>query len=85
MDRPRSGGRRGAFGGCAAAAVVISGRVAADRDSIAREYVTDFEITFTIGDQTTELAAGHLLYVPTGVRHAVRGVVDASVLLTIRL
>lgn len=42
-------------------------------------------IAFSIGDQTTELAAGHLLYVPTGVRHAVRGLVDASVLLTIRL
>ncbi|MFO0799690.1 MAG: cupin domain-containing protein [Gemmataceae bacterium] len=42
-------------------------------------------IAFTIGDQTTELVAGHLLYLPAGVRHAVRGLVDASVLLTIRL
>ncbi|HWR21384.1 MAG TPA: triphosphoribosyl-dephospho-CoA synthase, partial [Verrucomicrobiae bacterium] len=29
-------------------------RVAADRDSIAREYVTDFEITFTIGAPSLE-------------------------------
>jgi triphosphoribosyl-dephospho-CoA synthase len=29
-------------------------RAAADRDSIAREYVTDFEITFTIGAPTLE-------------------------------
>lgn len=29
-------------------------RAAADRDSIAREYVTDFEITFTIGAPTIE-------------------------------
>lgn len=29
-------------------------RAAADRDSIAREYVTDFEITFTIGTPTLE-------------------------------
>lgn len=42
-------------------------------------------VAFVIDGQTSELAAGHLLYLPPGTRHAVQGLEDACVLLTIRL
>ncbi len=40
---------------------------------------------FTALGQTQELACGHLLYLPAGVEHSVRGVEDAMVLLTLQL
>jgi quercetin dioxygenase-like cupin family protein len=40
---------------------------------------------FTALGKTQTLAAGELLYLPTGEAHAVRGVEDASLLLTVLL
>ena len=42
-------------------------------------------VAFVVGDRTTELVAGHLLYLPAGERHSVTGLEDATLLLTIRL
>jgi quercetin dioxygenase-like cupin family protein len=42
-------------------------------------------IAFIIADRTTELSAGQMLHLPAGVKHAVKGLEDSSVLLTIRL
>jgi quercetin dioxygenase-like cupin family protein len=42
-------------------------------------------IAFTVGGKTHDLEAGKLLYLPTGEPHALRGVEDASLLLTILL
>ncbi|HKB06238.1 MAG TPA: cupin domain-containing protein [Gemmataceae bacterium] len=39
-------------------------------------------IDFTAGGRTTRLGPGHLLYLGAGVRHALRGVEDAVVLVT---
>lgn len=41
------------------------------------------KIAFTAFDKTHDLEAGQLLYLPTGEPHAVRGVEDGSLLLTI--
>lgn len=40
-------------------------------------------IDFRVGDRTRRLAAGQMLYLAAGTLHAVRGVEDASVLVTI--
>jgi quercetin dioxygenase-like cupin family protein len=40
-------------------------------------------IDFRVGDRTTRLAAGQMLYLAAGALHAVHGVEDASVLVTI--
>lgn len=40
---------------------------------------------FTALGQTQELACGHMLYLPAGVEHSVRGVKDGSVLVTLQL
>ena len=40
-------------------------------------------IAFESGGQTTEMSAGQMLYLPAGAPHAVTGLEDASLLLTI--
>jgi quercetin dioxygenase-like cupin family protein len=40
-------------------------------------------IDFRVGDRTVRVAAGQLLYLTAGTLHALRGVEDASVLVTI--
>lgn len=40
-------------------------------------------VAFTAGGRTHDLAAGHLLYLPAGEPHSVRGVEAASLLLTV--
>jgi quercetin dioxygenase-like cupin family protein len=40
-------------------------------------------VDFTAGGRTRRLGAGQLLYLPGGALHALRGVEDASVLVTI--
>jgi quercetin dioxygenase-like cupin family protein len=40
-------------------------------------------VDFTAGGRTRRLTAGQLLYLAAGTLHAVRGVVDAAVLVTI--
>lgn len=42
-------------------------------------------IALDLGEGTTELGAGQMLYLPAGARHSVKGLEDAGVLLTIRL
>jgi quercetin dioxygenase-like cupin family protein len=42
-------------------------------------------VAFTAGDATRELAAGDLLYLSGGESHSLRGIEDASVLVTILL
>lgn len=42
-------------------------------------------IEFAISDRKAQLTAGQMLYLPAGVEHGVKGVDDASVLLTIQL
>lgn len=42
-------------------------------------------VAFTASGTTHHLDAGHMLYLPTGEPHAVKGLVDASLLLTILL
>lgn len=42
-------------------------------------------ITFATGERSVDLEAGQLLFLPAGVRHEVKSLEDASVLLTIRL
>lgn len=42
-------------------------------------------VDFTAFDKTQTLVAGKLLYLPLGVPHSVKGVEDASLLLTILL
>ena len=42
-------------------------------------------IAFTAAGQTQELAAGQLLYLAAGAPHALKGIVDSSVLVTILL
>ena len=42
-------------------------------------------VAFTVGDSVHELKAGQLLYLSSEVAHSVRGIEDASVLLTILL
>ena len=41
------------------------------------------KIAFTAGGTTHDLTAGHLLYLPAGEPHSVRGVEAASLLLTV--
>jgi quercetin dioxygenase-like cupin family protein len=43
------------------------------------------QVEFSTPTQTTKLEAGQLLFLPGGVRHSVKAVEAASVLLTIRL
>jgi quercetin dioxygenase-like cupin family protein len=43
------------------------------------------KVAFTAFDRTQNLEAGKLLYLPTGEPHSVKGVEDASLLLTILL
>jgi quercetin dioxygenase-like cupin family protein len=40
-------------------------------------------VAFTAGERTHDLAAGHLLYLPAGEPHSVRGVEAGSLLLTL--
>jgi quercetin dioxygenase-like cupin family protein len=40
-------------------------------------------VDFTIGTRTQRLTAGRLLHVPMGTVHAVHGIEDASILVTI--
>ena len=40
-------------------------------------------VAFTVGDSVHDLKAGQLLYLSSEVAHSVRGIEDASVLLTI--
>lgn len=42
-------------------------------------------IEFSVGDQTHEMAAGELLYLNGGEPHALKGLEDASVLVTVFL
>lgn len=42
-------------------------------------------VAFTAGDETTELAAGHMLHLKAAEPHALRGIEDASLLVTILL
>ena len=42
-------------------------------------------VAFTAGDATHELGAGQMLYLDGGERHALRGIDNASVLVTILL
>jgi quercetin dioxygenase-like cupin family protein len=42
-------------------------------------------VAFTVGDSVCDLQAGQLLYISSDVAHSVRGIEDASVLLTILL
>jgi len=42
-------------------------------------------VAFTAFGRTQDLEAGKLLYLPTGEPHSVRGIEDASLLLTILL
>lgn len=42
-------------------------------------------VAFTALGKTQELSDGQLLYLPAGVEHALRGVEDASVLVTLQL
>jgi quercetin dioxygenase-like cupin family protein len=42
-------------------------------------------VDFTAGGQTQRLSAGQMLYLAAGVAHAIRGVQDASMLLTVLL
>ena len=42
-------------------------------------------VAFTASGKTQTLAAGHLLSLPTGEPHSVKGIEDASLLLTILL
>ncbi|HZT82349.1 MAG TPA: cupin domain-containing protein [Gemmataceae bacterium] len=42
-------------------------------------------VAFTAGDATRELSAGHMLYLAGGQRHALRGLENSSLLLTILL
>ncbi len=41
------------------------------------------KIAFTVGGKTHELEAGHLLHLPTGEPHSLRGIEDGSLLLTV--
>jgi quercetin dioxygenase-like cupin family protein len=41
------------------------------------------KIAFTVFGKTHELEAGHLLYLPTGEPHSLRGIEDGSLLLTV--
>jgi quercetin dioxygenase-like cupin family protein len=41
------------------------------------------KIAFTACGKTHDLEAGHLLYLPTGEPHALRGIEDGSLLLTV--
>jgi quercetin dioxygenase-like cupin family protein len=43
------------------------------------------QVDFTLGGETHELHAGHLLYVPAGQPHSLRGIDDATVLVTIAI
>ena len=43
------------------------------------------KIAFTAGGKTHDLEAGHLLYLSTGEPHSLRGIEDASLLLTVLL
>ncbi len=43
------------------------------------------KIAFTTLGKTHELEAGHLIYLPTGELHSVRGIEDGSLLLTMLL
>ena len=43
------------------------------------------KIAFTTCGQTHELEAGHLLYLPVGEPHSLRGIEDGSLLLTVLL
>jgi quercetin dioxygenase-like cupin family protein len=42
-------------------------------------------VAFTVFGKTQNLEAGNLLYLPTGEPHSVRGIEDASLLLTVLL
>jgi quercetin dioxygenase-like cupin family protein len=42
-------------------------------------------VAFTACGQTQTLEAGHLLYLPTGEPHSVKGVENASLLVTVLL
>ena len=41
------------------------------------------KIAFTAGGKTHDLEAGHLLYLPAGEPHSLRGIEDGSLLLTV--
>jgi quercetin dioxygenase-like cupin family protein len=43
------------------------------------------QVAFTALGKTQTLSAGELLYLPTGERHTVKGIEDASLLLTVLL
>jgi len=42
-------------------------------------------VGFTVGEATHELTAGHLLYLTAGEPHALKGIEDSSVLVTLLL
>lgn len=42
-------------------------------------------VGFTVGETTHELTAGHLLYLAAGEPHALKGIEDSSVLVTLQL
>ena len=41
------------------------------------------KVAFTAGGKTHDLEAGHLLYLPAGEPHSLRGIEDGSLLLTV--
>ena len=41
------------------------------------------KVAFTAGGRTHDLEAGHLLYLPAGEPHSLRGIEDGSLLLTV--
>ena len=43
------------------------------------------KVAFTAGEKTHDLEAGHLLYLPAGEPHSLRGIEDGSLLLTVVL
>ncbi len=67
--------------------VVLAGRRVAEHRAKGGITVQCLEgsVEFTVGDDARRLDAGDMLYLPMGERHALLGIEDASLLVTIML
>ncbi len=67
--------------------VVLAGQDVAEHRARGEITVQGLEgsVDFVIADETRRIEAGGLLHLPPGERHAVHGIVDASLLVTIML
>ncbi|MBA3847408.1 MAG: cupin domain-containing protein [Planctomycetes bacterium] len=67
--------------------VVLAGRQVAEHRAkgVITVQCLEGSVQFTVGDEPRRLDAGGLLYLPKGERHALLGIHDASLLVTIML